>query len=291
MKRQISFAETESAGKKRVTRRQRFLDEMERSRSRRRSSGMSESKVRKPTGRRYSDEVQERAVRMVFEHQHEYGTPGAAIRSIAAKMGMSQETLHMWVNQAESDRSQRPGATTAELALLKELGRENRELRTANEILRKASADSTGRRNTFDRGGVYGATSEVAGEWKMGKHDRKPPGKTQKELRRQAAARAVENTVDDNGDPDAIEKWGALLKQQRLQAYSSVSLLPSARDVRGAFSDLWTTGCIDERLNFVSGQEHEQWLVEAFHRTRSINDADQSRGVKRVIQRSSTGMA
>ncbi|RQQ46045.1 hypothetical protein DF158_34875, partial [Burkholderia stagnalis] len=75
----------------------------------------------------------------------------------------------------------------------------------------------------------------------MGRHDRKPSGKTQKELRRQAAARAVENTIEDNDDPDAIEKWGALLKQQRLQAYSSVSLLPSARDVRGAFSDLWTT--------------------------------------------------
>lgn len=100
----------------------------------------NESKVRKPTGTRYSDEVQERAVRMVFEHQHEYGTQGAAIRSIAAKMGMSRETLRKWINQAERDRGQRPGATTAELARLKELEREVRELRTANEILRKASA-------------------------------------------------------------------------------------------------------------------------------------------------------
>ncbi|MCL4630627.1 IS3 family transposase [Burkholderia multivorans] len=100
----------------------------------------SENKVRKPTGKRYSDEVRERAVRMVFEHQHEYETQGAAIRSIASKMGMSRETLRNWIIQAERDRGQRSGATTAELARLKELERENRELRTANEILRKASA-------------------------------------------------------------------------------------------------------------------------------------------------------
>ncbi|MFM0328018.1 IS3 family transposase [Caballeronia glebae] len=77
---------------------------------------------------------------MVFEHQHEYQTPGAAIRSIASKMGMSRETLRNWIVQAERDRGQRVGATTSELARLKELERENRELRTANEILRKASA-------------------------------------------------------------------------------------------------------------------------------------------------------
>ncbi|HSU97370.1 MAG TPA: IS3 family transposase [Gemmatimonadaceae bacterium] len=100
----------------------------------------NESKVRKPTGTRYSDEVRERAVRMVFEHQHEYQTPGAAIRSIASKMGMSRETLRNWIVQAERDRGQRAGATTSELARLKELECENRELRTANEILRKASA-------------------------------------------------------------------------------------------------------------------------------------------------------
>jgi len=81
-----------------------------------------------------------RAVRMVLEHQHEYETQGAAMRSIAAKMGMSRETLRNWVNQAERDRGQRAGTTTTDLARLKELERENRELRTANEILRKASA-------------------------------------------------------------------------------------------------------------------------------------------------------
>ncbi|MET3552651.1 transposase [Burkholderia sp. 567] len=100
----------------------------------------NERKVRTPTGTRLSDEVHERAVRMVFEHQQEYGTQGAAIRSITAKMGMSRETLRKWVNQAKRDRGQCPGATSDELARLKELERENRELRTANEILRKASA-------------------------------------------------------------------------------------------------------------------------------------------------------
>ncbi|KWN80902.1 transposase [Burkholderia ubonensis] len=100
----------------------------------------SESKAKKPTGARYSEEVQERAVRMVFDHQDEYPTQGAAIRSIAAKMGMSRETLRKWVNQAERNRGLRPGPTTSESARLKELEREVRELRTANEILRKASA-------------------------------------------------------------------------------------------------------------------------------------------------------
>ncbi len=62
------------------------------------------------------------------------------MRSIASKMGMSRETLRNWVIQAERDRGQRSGTTTADVARLKELERENRELRTANEILRKASA-------------------------------------------------------------------------------------------------------------------------------------------------------
>ncbi|SPB14573.1 transposase IS3/IS911 [Caballeronia novacaledonica] len=56
----------------------------------------SEGKTRKPTETRYSDEVRERAIRMVFEHQHEYQTQGAAIRSIASKMGMSRKTLRNW---------------------------------------------------------------------------------------------------------------------------------------------------------------------------------------------------
>ena len=90
--------------------------------------------------KRYSPEVRERAVRMVLEHEEEYSSQWATIRSIAEKIGCSAETLRNWVRQAERDRGLRPGLTTEERQRLKELERENRELRRANEILRKASA-------------------------------------------------------------------------------------------------------------------------------------------------------
>ena len=89
---------------------------------------------------RYSGEVRERAVRMVLEHQGEYGSQWGAISSIAEKIGCSPETLRKWIRQTERDEGRRPGLTTAERERLKELERENRELRRANEILRKASA-------------------------------------------------------------------------------------------------------------------------------------------------------
>jgi transposase len=89
---------------------------------------------------RYSPEVRERAVRMVFEHRGEHDSQWAAIQSIAAKIGCKGETLRLWVRQAERDRGQRPGATSSELDRIKSLEREVRELRQANEILRKASA-------------------------------------------------------------------------------------------------------------------------------------------------------
>jgi len=89
---------------------------------------------------RYSPEVRERAVRMVFEHESEHGSQWAAIRSIASKMGCTAETLRQWVRQAERDQGVRPGLTSGERERLKELERENRELRRTNEILRKASA-------------------------------------------------------------------------------------------------------------------------------------------------------
>lgn len=89
---------------------------------------------------RYSPEVRERAVRMVFEHQGEYGSQWAAIGSIAGKIGCTAETLRNWVRQAERDQGLRGGQTNAERDRLKELERENRELKRANEILRKASA-------------------------------------------------------------------------------------------------------------------------------------------------------
>ena len=89
---------------------------------------------------RYSPEVRERAVRMVFEHQGEHESQWAAIGSIAAKIGCTAETLRKWVRQAERDRGLRGGLKSDERDRMKELERENRELRRANEILRKASA-------------------------------------------------------------------------------------------------------------------------------------------------------
>jgi transposase len=92
------------------------------------------------TSPKYSSEVRERAVRMVFNHAGDYPTQWAAITSIAAKIGCTPETLRSWVRQAERDAGQRAGLTTDERARMKQLERENRELRQANEILRKASA-------------------------------------------------------------------------------------------------------------------------------------------------------
>ncbi len=89
---------------------------------------------------RYAPEVRERAVRMVFEHRGEYASEWEAMRSIASKIGCTAETLRKWVRQAEVDSGRRGGVTSEEQARTKELEREVRELRRANEILRKASA-------------------------------------------------------------------------------------------------------------------------------------------------------
>ena len=93
-------------------------------------------------GRRskHSPEVRERAVRLVREQQAEHGSQWAAITSIAVKIGCTKETLRRWVRQAERDSGERSGLTTSERERMKELEREVRELRRANEILRKASA-------------------------------------------------------------------------------------------------------------------------------------------------------
>lgn len=90
--------------------------------------------------RKYSPEVRERAIRMVREHGPEHASQWAAITSIAGKFGCTAETLRNWVRQAERDSGQRGGLTTDERQRFKELERENRELKRANEILQTASA-------------------------------------------------------------------------------------------------------------------------------------------------------
>ncbi len=94
----------------------------------------------KETSARYSPEVRARAVRMVLDHQDDYASQWSAIVSIASKIGCTGETLRKWVRRAERDQGLRERTTTEERDRLKALERENRELRQANEILRKASA-------------------------------------------------------------------------------------------------------------------------------------------------------
>lgn len=89
---------------------------------------------------KFSPEVRERAVRMVQEHRAEYTSLWAAIESIAPKIGCVPQTLNDWVKKAEVDSGQRPGTTTAEAQRIKELEREVKELRRANDILKTASA-------------------------------------------------------------------------------------------------------------------------------------------------------
>jgi len=89
---------------------------------------------------RFAPEVKARAVRMVREHRSDYPSQWAAITSIAEKIGCTTETLRRWVHESERDAGERPEITTEDRQRLKELERENFELKRANEILRKASA-------------------------------------------------------------------------------------------------------------------------------------------------------
>jgi transposase len=87
----------------------------------------------------YPAEVKERPVRMVFDHQGDYPTQWKAIESIAAKLQINHETLRQWVRRAETDLGKRPGLTTDERARMRELEKENKELRRANEVLTAAA--------------------------------------------------------------------------------------------------------------------------------------------------------
>jgi transposase len=90
--------------------------------------------------RKFPPEVRERAIGLVREARQSHASEWAAIKSVAEKMGCTTETLRRWMRQSQRDGGERPGPTTEDKARIKELERENFELRRANEILRKASA-------------------------------------------------------------------------------------------------------------------------------------------------------
>ena len=92
------------------------------------------------TTNRFSPEIHSRAVRLVLDREHEYLSRWAAVESVAAKIGCTAQTLNEWVKKAEVESGKRPGMASDVAERLKALERENRELRQANEILRKASA-------------------------------------------------------------------------------------------------------------------------------------------------------
>jgi len=99
-----------------------------------------EQTPKKKTSKPYSPEFRERAVRLATEHRDDYQSEAAALTAIAGKLGCSPDSLRTWVRQTQRDGGERPEPTSAEISRIKELERENRELRQANEILRKASA-------------------------------------------------------------------------------------------------------------------------------------------------------
>ena len=101
---------------------------------------------------RYSPEVRERAVRIVLTSEHEHPSRWAALVSVSSKIGCTPETLRAWINKMEVDSGKKPGITSDAAAKIKELERENRELKQANEILRKASAFLLRRNSNANQG-------------------------------------------------------------------------------------------------------------------------------------------
>jgi transposase len=93
-----------------------------------------------PAPKKYTDELRERAVRLVLELRKSSGQKQGAVARVADQLGVNRETLRNWVNQAEVDSGTRPGTSSADAQRIAELERENRELKRANEILRAASA-------------------------------------------------------------------------------------------------------------------------------------------------------
>jgi len=91
-------------------------------------------------GKRYAPEVQERSIRLFLENKHEYSSRWSALESIASKIGCAPATLDGWVKRHEIDHGFRDGISSDERARIKALEKENRELKRANEILKKASA-------------------------------------------------------------------------------------------------------------------------------------------------------
>jgi len=93
-----------------------------------------------PTHRRYSQHEKDQAVRLVRQLRQELGTKHGTVQRIAGQLGIGVESLRSWVRQADIDDGEQPGVTTAEARRIKELEQENRELRRANEILKRASS-------------------------------------------------------------------------------------------------------------------------------------------------------
>lgn len=101
---------------------------------------MQEENMRSSTSRRYTREQKDQAVRLVRKLRKETGERFGAVKRVADQLGYGTESVRTWVHQADVDEGVRPGTTSDEVARIKELEQENRELRRANEILKRASA-------------------------------------------------------------------------------------------------------------------------------------------------------